>query len=97
MRIIARKTLKEHWQRRHDSEQALKAWFAEAENASWSSPAEVKAKYGSATILKDGRVIFNICGNRYRLIVRISYEFYTIYIRFVGTHEEYDAIDAETI
>jgi len=63
----------------------------------WSSPAEVKALYGSASILKDGRVVFNIGGNKYRLVVWINYKFYTIYVRFVGTHEEYDEIDAQTI
>ena len=97
MRIISRKTLKEHWELRPDSEQALKAWHAEAKDASWSNPAEVKAKYGTASILKNGRVAFNICGNKYRLVVWINYACYTIYIRFVGTHEEYDKIDAETI
>ena len=75
----------------------MKAWFAEAENADWNSPAEVKAKYGNASILKGGRVVFNICGNNYRLVAWINYPFHTIYIRFVGTHEEYDAIDAQTI
>jgi mRNA interferase HigB len=60
-------------------------------------PADVKASYGTASILKKGRVVFNICGNKYRLVVWINYEFYTIYIRFVGTHKEYDEIDAQTI
>ena len=74
-----------------------KAWYAEAEDAKWLSPADVKAKYGNASILKDGRVVFNICGNEFRLIVGINYEFQAIYIRFIGTHEEYDEIDAQTI
>ena len=97
MRIIARKTLAEYWIANPRSEEPLKAWFAEAESASWATPAEVKAQYGNASILKDGRVVFNICGNEFRLIVWINYDFYTIYIRFIGTHEEYDEIDAQTI
>ena len=66
------------------------------QNAEWSSPAELKAQYGTASILRDGRVVFNIGGNKYRLVVWINYEFFTIYVRFVGTHKEYDEIDAQT-
>jgi mRNA interferase HigB len=97
MRIISRTRLVEYWSSEPAAEEELKAWFAEAKDASWSNPSDVKAKYGSASILKDGRVVFNICGNNYRLVVWINYEFYTIYIRFVGTHKEYDKIDAQTI
>jgi mRNA interferase HigB len=97
MRIIARRKLVEFWTSHPRSEQQLKAWYAEAESASWASPADVKAMYGNASILKDGRVVFNICGNEYRLVVWINYDFFTIYIRFVGTHSEYDDIDAQTI
>ena len=97
MRVIARKTLKEYWERVPGSEQALKVWFAEVNQAQWKTPADVKAKYGSASILKNGRVVFNICGNNYRLVVWINYDFGVIYIRFVGTHKEYDSISAETI
>lgn len=75
----------------------MEAWHAEARQAEWSSPADVKASFGSASILLDGRVVFNIGGNKYRLVVWINYDFYTIYIRFVGTHKEYDEIDAQTI
>ena len=97
MRVIARKTLKEYWGKEPRTEQELKAWFAEAEAADWADPVAVKAKYGNASILKSGRVVFNICGNNFRLVVRINYEFRVIYIRFIGTHDEYDAIDANTI
>ena len=99
MWIISRKKLREHWKKpgRGDSEQALKAWFAEAKAANWSTPADVKAKYGSASILRNGRVVFNICGNNYRLVVRISYGGKIVYVRFVGTHPEYDDIDAENV
>ncbi|HWQ91293.1 MAG TPA: type II toxin-antitoxin system HigB family toxin [Clostridia bacterium] len=97
MRVIARKTLRDYWQKEPRTEQELKAWFAEAEAGDWHNPADVKAKYGNASILRDGRVVFNICGNNYRLVVWINYEFRTIYLRFIGTHEEYDQIDAQTI
>lgn len=97
MRVIKRKTLSDYWKGEPASEMELKAWFKEAEHAAWKTPAEVKAKYGNASILKDGRVIFNICGNKYRLVVRINYDYHIIYIRFVGTHAEYDRIDAQVI
>lgn len=97
MRIISRTTLKNYWQTEPKAQAELEAWFAEASNADWATPAAVKAKYGNASILKDGRVVFNISGNHYRLVVWINYEFHTIYIRFVGTHKEYDQINAQTI
>lgn len=75
----------------------MEAWYAEARHAEWATPADVKAKYGNASILKEGRVVFNICGNEYRLVVWINYEFFTVYIRFIGTHAEYDDINAQTI
>jgi mRNA interferase HigB len=97
MRIIALKSLKNYWQKVPQTELELKAWFAEAKAADWGTPAAVKAKYGNASILKDGRVVFNICGNNHRLVTWINYEFRTIYVRFLGTHKEYDRIDAQTI
>ncbi len=97
MRIIAKKALKEFWAKEPRARAALEAWYAEARKADWTSPADVKASYGTASILKDGRVVFNICGNKYRLVVWINYEFFTIYIRFVGTRKESDAIDAQAI
>jgi mRNA interferase HigB len=97
MRIISKKTLKDFWEKEPAAKPALVAWHAEAKNAEWSSPADVKANYGTASILKDGRAVFNIGGNKYRLVVWINYDFFTIYIRFVGTHKEYDEIDAQTI
>jgi mRNA interferase HigB len=97
MRVIAKRTLREFWERYPDSEQQLKAWHAEAEDAIWRTPADVKGKYGTASILRDRRVVFNICGNKYRLIVKINYDFQIVYVRFVGTHTDYDLIDAETI
>ena len=97
MRVVAKKALRAFWESYPDSEQQLKAWYAEARNAAWQTPTDVKAKYGTASILKESRVVFNICGNKYRLVVKINYLYQIIYVRFVGTHEQYDAIDAETI
>jgi len=99
MRVISRRKLRQHWESpgRADSEEALKAWHAEAQAANWSTPAEVKAQFRSASILKGRRVVFNVCGNKYRLVVKMNYAYKVVYIRFVGTHREYDAIDAETV
>lgn len=97
MHIISRKTLSDYWAKVPETEQALKSWFAEAEKAQWENPAEIKEKYRSASILKNNRVVFNICGNKYRLIVRINYGSKTVFIRFVGTHAEYDKINAEEV
>lgn len=97
-RIISRKTILEFWEQRFpDSEQALKSWYAEVKSANWQTPADIKAQYGNASILKGGRVVFNICGNKYRLIAAIDFKASIIMIRFVGTHKEYDDIDAETV
>jgi mRNA interferase HigB len=96
MRVIARKTLKEYWQKHPQAKAALKAWFAEAEDADWKTPADVKTKYASASIVGD-RVVFNICGNKFRLVVRINYAFRVVYIRFLGTHAQYDEIKVEEI
>src|SRR3954471_3359611 len=97
MRIIAKKTLRGFWGREPAAKGELQAWYAEAKYAIWKSPADVKVKYRHASILKDGRVVFNISGNNYRLVVWINYAFQTIYVRFVGTHKEYDEIDAQKI
>lgn len=97
MRIIKRKTLLDFWVENPDSEQHLKAWYQIANAATWRTPQDVKSQYGNASILKDGRVVFNIKGNNYRLVVWINYDFFTIYIRFIGTHEEYDNIDVDSI
>lgn len=95
MRIIAIKTLKDFWEDYPDAEEALKAWYAVAKNADWKTPSEVKATYGNASILQEGRVVFNIAGNKYRLIVWINYPYRVVYVRFVGTHKQYDKIDAQ--
>ncbi len=96
-RIIARRTLREFWEKHADSEQYLKTWYETAKNSNWSSPNEVKETYISASILKDSRVVFNIKGNSYRLIVKFNFDRQWAFIRFVGTHSEYDKINANTI
>lgn len=97
MRVIAVSTLRAFWDRHPDAEQPLKAWFDEASHASWTQPADIKAQYRSASVLKNRRVVFNVKGNEYRLIVAIAYRLQIVYVKFVGTHAEYDAVDAETI
>ncbi len=97
MRVIAKKILREFWEKHADSEQQLKTFFKEASNAEWNSPNDIKKEYVKASILGDNRVVFNICGNKYRLIVKISYKRKWIFIRFIGTHKEYDNIDAKNI
>ena len=97
MRVIAKKILREFWEKHPDSTEPLKTWYKEASKARWNDPSVVKNQYPKASILKSGRVIFNICGNKYRLITRISYARESVFIRFIGTHSDYDNIDADTI
>jgi mRNA interferase HigB len=97
MHVIARKALINFWTRYPDSEQSLSAWFHEAIGAKWRTSADVKRMFGSASVINAERVVFNVCGNKYRLVVRINYGSGAIFIRFVGTHAEYDAIDVETV
>lgn len=97
MRVISKKKLKQFWEVHLDAEDFLRAWYAEAKNAAWRNPAIIKDQYRSASILKGSRVVFNICGNKYRLVVKINYPYSVVYVRFVGTHKEYDAIDAEVV
>jgi mRNA interferase HigB len=97
MRIIAKSTLRRFWEERPDAQQPLLAWYIEASRAEWETPADVKAQYRNASIVGDGRVVFKVKGNDYRLVVRINYERSTIYIRFIGSHRDYDKVDVETI
>lgn len=96
-RIIARRVLREFWEEHPDSEQYLKTWYETAKNASWFTPNDVKQTYSNASILKDNRVIFNIKGNAYRLIVKFNFERQWAFIRFIGTHAAYDKINADII
>lgn len=99
MRVIAKKALREHWERpgRADSQGPLEAWHTEARAATWTSFADVKRTYGSASNVGNQRIVFNVGGNKYRLVVRISYQAGIIFVRFVGTHAEYDLIKVDTI
>ena len=97
MRIISKKTLRDFWKKHPDAEQQLKLWFSEASVAIWSEPNAIKSEYPSASILNGNRVVFNIKGNKYRLIVRINYHYQIVWIRFVGSHVDYDKIDASKI
>ena len=97
MRVIAVKTLREFWKSHADVEQALKAWHKEAVEAGWREPNDIKKRYPAADILPGNRVVFNIKGNQYRLIVKIHYNRSIVFVRFIGTHAEYDKIDALTI
>jgi len=97
MRIIARPKLIDFGERFPDAKAQIDVWWAEAKRAEWMTPAEIKAQYRNASILKGGRVVFNICGNKYRLIVKFDYEKGIGFVRFVGTHKEYDEINAEEV
>lgn len=97
MHIITFKRLKECWELHPETEEPLRAWFNYAKHAAWKTPVDVKRDFASASIIANNRVVFNIKGNTYRLVVKIEYQMGKIFIRFVGTHREYDAIDATTI
>lgn len=97
MRIIAKKRLREFWEQYPDAEEPLLAWYREMEKEDWDTPAKVKAKYRNASIVGDNRVVFNIKGNDYRLVVKINYPYRIVYVRFVGTHVEYDTINVEEV
>ncbi len=97
MRVIALKTLRDFWEQHPDVEQVLRAWYHDAKGADWRTPSDIKAVYRTASFIGHNRVVFNIKGNQYRLIVAIQYQFGIVYIRFIGTHRQYDQIDATTI
>jgi mRNA interferase HigB len=97
LRVIAKKILRDFWTKHPDSEQQLKSWYKEAEEALWKNPNEIKREYPSASVLEDNRIVFNIKRNKYRLIIRINYHYQMIWIRFIGTHAQYDKIKASQI
>ena len=100
MRIVAKRTLRQFWERDRpvaNAKRALEDWHAQVSRADWATPADVKAQYRDASILKGSHVVFNICGNKYRLVVKVNYPYRVVYVCFIGTHAEYDTIDAETI
>ncbi|HAH64630.1 MAG TPA: addiction module toxin RelE [Rhizobiales bacterium] len=97
MRIVSKKKLREFWELHPDAKQPLLAWYREVEKEDWDTPAKVKEKYRNASIVGDNRVVFNIKGNSYRLVVKISYPARVVLVRFVGTHAEYDEIDVKEV
>lgn len=97
MRVIAKSTLRAFWQRHPDSESALQEWYAKTAAADWDTPAAVRSDHRTASILPGNRAVFNIKGNTYRLVVNIVYPRRVVYIRFIGTHAEYDRINAAEV
>ncbi|NWD59024.1 type II toxin-antitoxin system HigB family toxin [Pseudomonas veronii] len=97
MRIVAISQLKTFWQKYPDSEQSLLAWIDEVKKANWQTPADIKGQFRHASVLKSRRVVFNIKCNDYRLVVAVVYRYSALYIKFVGTHKQYDAVDADTV
>lgn len=97
MRVHSLKTLREFWEKHTDAEGALRGWFRTVEKESWNSFNEVKQTFGSADVIPGNRAVFNIKGNKYRLIVKINYDWKIVYIRFIGTHAEYDKVNAESV
>lgn len=97
MRIIAVSFLRSFWQTHPDAEQPLLAWVDEIRKAVWKRPDQIKQQYRNASVLKNRRVVFNIKGNNYRLVVSVAYHYQAVYVKFIGTHQDYDAIDAITV
>jgi len=97
VRIIALRTLREFWERHADAEQPLRAWYHDARKADWRIPADVKRVYANASVVGENRMVFNIGGNKYRLVVAINYAFRICYVRFVGTHQAYDRVNVKTV
>lgn len=97
MRIIALSTLRAFWKSHPDAETPLRAWYALASRATWKTPADIKAAYGNASFTANNRVVFNIKGNDYRMVAAVRYDKALMYVRFIGTHGEYDGIDVKPI
>ena len=97
MKIVSAGTLRAFWARHPEAEQPLRAWHDEVRHAAWATPQDIRDRYGSASFVGANRVVFNIKGNRYRLVVAVAWRFQAIYIKFVGTHDDYDRIDAATV
>ena len=96
-RIIAKKTLRDFWEKHSDAEQYLKTWYETTKDSIWHTPNDVKQTYTNASILKGSRIVFNIKGNDYRLVVKFNFKRQWAFIRFVGSHKDYDKINANTI
>ena len=96
-RIIAKRTIREFWEKHPDSKDYLETWYETVKGANWQNPNEIKEFYAAISILKNSRVVFNIKGNQYRLVAKINYQRQWLFIRFIGTHKEYDKIDSNNI
>ena len=97
MRVFNYATLRDFFERHADAKDPLLAWFDETTNANWQTPLDIKGRFSSADFVEGNRVIFNIKGNKYRLVVAVRYEFHAVYVRFIGTHAEYDKVNAATV
>ena len=97
MPVISKASLVRFWTKHPNSKQALQTWFEDASHANWVQPQDIKLRYASASFVGANRVVFNIKGNEYRLIVAVAYRFAAVYVKFVGTHRQYDAVDAATV
>jgi len=97
MRIISRKKIREFWEKHPDARQSLQAWYTDVKQADWKTPTDIKNIYNNVSFVANNRVVFNIKGNKYRLVVAVQYKYRIVYIRFIGTHREYDKIDAASI
>jgi mRNA interferase HigB len=97
LRVIAKKILREFWEKHNDCEQQLKSWYQETSKAEWQNSNEIKLEFPTVSIIGDNRIVFNIKGNAYRLIVKINFDYQMVWIRFIGTHSEYDKVNAKTV
>ncbi|HIJ38298.1 MAG TPA: type II toxin-antitoxin system HigB family toxin [Rhodospirillaceae bacterium] len=98
MQVVALRTLRQFWERHAQSETPIKVWYSQVARADWRTPTDIKDQFGATVdFVGDNRVIFDLSGNKYRLVVRVSYSFKRVLVKFVGTHAEYDKIDAETV
>ena len=97
MRIISRKKIRKFWEKHSDARSALESWYADAKQANWKTPSDIKNVYKNASFVAANRVVFNIKGNKYRLVAAVQFEYGIVYIRFIGTHKEYDRIDVTTV
>lgn len=97
MRILAKKILRDFWEKNPETKEQLKSWYQETSKSNWTNPNYVKEEFPNSRLIPNNRVIFNIKGNQYRLIVRVNYKYQMVYVRFIGTHEDYDKIDPTNI
>jgi mRNA interferase HigB len=95
VRILNRETLVDFYSVHKETKSQLEAWYYEVKNSNWRNPIDVKEKYGTASIVGGNKVVFNIKGNKYRLVTKINYQMKTVYIKFIGTHKDYDKINVE--